>query len=57
MIDVAKITYSLVYVDPKGVRLILTPFLRALSWEENEGELAVRLEAEIQQVQLPGGPT
>lgn len=37
------------------MRIDLTPFLRRLSWEENDGELAVRLEAEIQQVQLQGG--
>lgn len=55
MIDVAKITYSLSLVTPVGSRLELTPFLRGLSWEENEGELAVRLEAELQNQQLVGG--
>ena len=55
MIDVAKLNYSLVLFRPDGQRIDLQPFLRSLSWEENEGELAVRLEAEIQQVQLPGG--
>lgn len=54
MIDVSKITYSLYYLTPQGVRIDLTSFLRSLGWEENEGELAVRLEAELQQQELPG---
>ncbi len=55
MIDVTKINYSLFLLRPTGERLNLSPFLRNLSWEENAGELAVRLEAELQQVQLQGG--
>lgn len=55
MIDVSKITYSLIYTTPQGVKYDLTPVLRSLSWEENDGELAVRLEAEIQQQELPPG--
>ena len=54
MIDVGKITYLLYYLTPQGARINLTPFLRGLTWEENDGELAVRLEAELQQQQLPG---
>ena len=55
MIDVAKISYSLILFRPDGQRLDLQPFLRSLSWEENDGELAVRLEAELQNQQLAGG--
>jgi len=55
MIDVAKISYSLILLRPDGQRLDLQPFIRALSWEENDGELAVRLEAELQNQQLAGG--
>lgn len=55
MIDVAKISYSLILLQPDGQRLDLQPFLRSLSWEENDGELAVRLEAELQNQQLAGG--
>ena len=55
MIDVAKISYSLILFRPDGQRIDLQPFLRSLSWEENDGELAVRLEAELQNQQLAGG--
>jgi len=55
MIDVAKISYSLILLRPDGQRVDLQPFLRSLSWEENNGELAVRLEAELQNQQLTGG--
>ena len=55
MIDVAKLNYSLVLFRPDGQRIDLQPFLRSLSWEENDGELAVRLEAELQNIQMPDG--
>jgi len=55
LIDVSKITYSLAFLSPLGERIDLSPFLRSLSWEENEGELAVRLEVELQNQQLAGG--
>jgi len=55
MIDVAKISYSLVLLRPDGQKLDLQPVTRSLSWEENDGELAVRLEAELQNQQLAGG--
>ena len=55
MIDVAKISYSLILFRPDGQRIDLQPFLRSLSWEENDGELAVRLQAELQNQQLAGG--
>ena len=55
MIDVAKISYSLALLTPDVQRIDLQPFLRSLSWEENDGELAVRLEAELQNQQLAGG--
>ena len=55
MIDVAKLNYSLVLFRPDGQRIDLQPFLRSLFWEENDGELAVRLEAELQNIQMPDG--
>ena len=55
MIDVAKISYSLILLRPDGQRIDLQPFLRSLFWEENDGELAVRLEAELQNIQMPDG--
>lgn len=55
MIDVAKISYSLILLRPDGQRLDLRPFLRSLFWEENDNELAVRLEAELQNIQMPDG--
>ena len=55
MIDVAKISYSLILLRPDGQRIDLQPFLRSLSWEENDGELAVRLEAKLQNTQMSDG--
>ncbi len=55
MIDVSKISYSLILLTPDGHRIDLQPVTRSLSWEENDGELAVRLEAELQNQQLAGG--
>ena len=40
---------------PDGQKLDLQPVTRSLSWEENDGELAVRLEAELQNTQMPDG--
>ena len=55
MIDVAKIRYSLMLLQPDGQKLNLQPFICNLSWEEYENELAVRMEAELQNMQLAGG--
>jgi len=55
MIDVAKISYSLILLRPDGQKLDLRPVTRSLTWEENDGELAVRLEAELQNIQMPDG--
>lgn len=55
MIDVAKISYSLILLRPDGQKLDLQPVTRSLTWEENDGELAVRLEAELQNIQMPDG--
>ena len=55
MIDVANISYSLILLRPDGQRMDLRPFLRSLSWEENGRELAVRLVAELQNIQMPDG--
>ena len=55
MIDASKIKYTLAFLNSAGERIDLSPFLRSLSWEENAGELAVRLEAELQNQQLTEG--
>jgi len=55
MIDVSKIVYDLVALAPNGEKIRLAPALRSLLWEENNGELAVRLQAEIQNRQLKDG--
>jgi len=55
MIDVAKISYSLILFRPDGLKLDLQPVTRSLTWEENDGELAARLEAELQNIQMPDG--
>lgn len=53
MIDVSKITYALSLIAP--ARIDLSPFLRSLTWDEADNEIAVRLEAEIQNMQLADG--
>jgi len=55
MIDVAKISYPLILFRPDGLKLDLQPVTRSLTWEENDGELAARLEAELQNIQMPDG--
>jgi len=52
MIDVSKIKYDLVIIMPDGSKIRLHDVLQNLTWEENEGELAVRLEAEIHNKQM-----
>ncbi|ADQ06517.1 conserved hypothetical protein [Caldicellulosiruptor hydrothermalis 108] len=52
MIDISKIKYEVFLVTPQGERISLSPFLLDLSWEENEGELATRAEAEFRNVKL-----
>lgn len=54
MIDVAKIRYDLVLVTSQGQQVPLNSVLRNLAWEEYKAELAVRLEAELQNIQLSG---
>jgi hypothetical protein len=55
MIDTSKIFYDLAVILPNGDKVRLAPVLRSLSWEENDGELAVRLEAEIQNKRMKDG--
>ncbi len=55
MIDVSQIRYDLVAILPGGDKLRLYSVIRSLGWEENEGELAVRLEAEVQNQQMSDG--
>lgn len=55
MINVSKIRYDLAVILPNGDKIRLYEALRSLSWEENSGELAVRLEAEIQNRQMSDG--
>lgn len=55
MIDVNKIKYDLVALLPNGGKLYLNNVARSIYIEENSGELAVRMEAEIQNLEMPGG--
>lgn len=55
MIDVSRIRYDLVAVTPRGQRLHLIGALQGLSWEEQPGELAVRLQAEMANRRTPEG--
>ncbi len=55
MIDVNKVKYDLVALMPSGEKIYLSNVTRSLHTEENPGELAVRLEAEVQNQQLTSG--
>jgi len=55
VIDIAKNRYQLVALRPDGGRIKLLSFLQSLTWEESEGELAVRLTAEIKNVKMGDG--
>lgn len=55
MIDASKIRYDLVVILPNGDKIRLYPVLRSLTWEENDEELAVRLEAEIHNQRMKDG--
>lgn len=55
MIYVSDIKYDLMALLPDGGRLHLQEALRGLSWEEQAGELAVRLQARIQNQSLGNG--
>lgn len=48
-------TYMLTLTTPAGARVDLSPFLRSLSWEETENEIAARLEAELQNHRMHDG--
>ncbi len=55
MIDIKKIKYDLTVLTPDGNKTHLNNMTRSIRTEENPGELAVRLEADIQNQQLAGG--
>lgn len=55
MIDATKIKYDLAVITSAGTKLHVNEFLRGLQWEEPQGELAVRLTAEIQNQQTQYG--
>lgn len=61
MIDVTKIQYAMIVITPAGQRINLlgiraedASVVRALFWEENDGELSARMEAEIQNIEYRG---
>jgi len=55
MIDASKIKYDLTAVLPNGDQLKLNNFLRSLTLSESDGELAARMEAEIQNQKMDDG--
>ncbi|HHX87696.1 MAG TPA: hypothetical protein GX693_05920 [Firmicutes bacterium] len=55
MIDVNKLRYDIVALAPDGETLHLRDAIRRITAEENDGEFAVRLEAEIKNIKLPSG--
>jgi hypothetical protein len=55
MIDINKIKHDLVALLPDGTKLYLNNVARSIYTDENPGELAVRMEAEIQNQEVAGG--
>jgi len=55
VLDVNKIKYDLVALTPDGRKIYLSNVARSIYTEENSGELAVRLEAEVQNQQMSDG--
>lgn len=55
MIDSSSTRYDLVALPPVGRRVHLGPLLRGLQWEEQPGELAVRLQAQLHNEHTPAG--
>ena len=55
MIDASKIKYDLTAVLPNGDQLKLNNFLRSLTLSESDGEIAARMEAEIQNQKMDDG--
>ncbi len=55
MLDAANVQYALLVTTPSGERVFLTDFIRQASWEENDGELAARLEVQLHNQPLPQG--
>jgi hypothetical protein len=55
MIDITKVKYDLVAITPAGAKIHLHEAQRGLSWEEQPGELAVRLQAELLNIKTDVG--
>ncbi|WP_213997062.1 XkdQ/YqbQ family protein [Tepidanaerobacter syntrophicus] len=55
MIDSSKIKYNLIAILPNGGQLKLDNFLRTITLSESDGELAARMEAEIQNQKMDDG--
>ena len=55
MIDIAKIKYNLVAVLPNGARVYPQIATSTVTTEENDGELAVRLEADFHNAKTSDG--
>lgn len=55
MIETSALRYDLIVITPAGQRLHLAESVRGLGWEENPGELAVRLQAEAANSRLESG--
>jgi hypothetical protein len=54
MLDIAKTRYTLLGYTPSGTKLLLSDLAQELSWEEQQDELAVRLEATITNTKYGG---
>lgn len=55
MVRMDKIKYDLAVLQPDGAVIYLSNVCRSIHTEENPGELAVRLEADVQNQQMLGG--
>jgi hypothetical protein len=54
IIDLSRTTYGLSAITPKGKHINLSPFIRTLMYEEQQDELAQRLEADIDNQKVNG---
>lgn len=54
MVDVTKISYNVIVVTSKGKQIDITNAVKSLGWEENEGQLAMKLSFELYNAQFEG---
>lgn len=54
MVDVTKISYNVIVVTSKGKQIDITNAVKSLGWEENEGQLAMKLSFDLYNAKFEG---